>query len=198
VKVQRREFAKGSFSAERQARLEELPSWSWDPFTDRWGEGFRHLEDYVAQNGNARVPRSYVTEGFRLGAWVKKQRGVFGRGLLDPQRRRRLEEMPGWTWDPFADQWEEGFRRLVDWVKVRGDALLPRNYIVDGFNVGSWVRTCNVSSTRVVALTLSADEGWKNSLAGSGKTSATSGRRVFNSCSLMWLSTLMPVSPAGW
>jgi superfamily II DNA or RNA helicase len=139
VKVQRREFAKGSFSPDRQARLEGLNGWSWDPFTDRWGEGFRHLADYVAQKGDARVPRSYMAGGFSLGAWVKKQRNAFGRGVLDPQRRRRLEELPGWTWDPFADQWEEGFRRLADWVKVRGDALVPRNYVVDGFNLGSWV-----------------------------------------------------------
>ncbi|WP_263998778.1 DEAD/DEAH box helicase [Mycobacterium yunnanensis] len=139
VKVQRREFAKGSLAPDRQTRLEELPGWTWDPFTDQWEDGFKQVANYVASNGDARVPRSHTADGFNLGAWVKKQRGAFGRGLLDADRRRRLEALPGWTWDPFSDQWEEGFRRLSNYVEQRGNARVPKSCIIDGFNLGSWV-----------------------------------------------------------
>ncbi|MGO9151653.1 helicase associated domain-containing protein [Mycobacterium sp.] len=44
---------------------------------------------------------SYTTpDGDRLGAWVVDQRNRFARGMLDPDRSARLEELPGWTWGP--------------------------------------------------------------------------------------------------
>lgn len=140
VGIQRREFARGALNARRQSRLEAVPGWSWDPFTDKWEEGFRLLTEYVEQNETARVPRSYIIDGYNLGAWVKKQRARFDRGLLEADRVRRLEELPGWSWDPFNDQWEEGFRRLVEYVEQHGDALVPTTYMLDGFNLASWVK----------------------------------------------------------
>ena len=166
VKVQRRTFGGGALEADRIRRLEELPGWSWDPFTDQWEEGFRRLADYVRRNGNARVPRSYMVDGYNLGGWAKKQRGVFDKGHLDAERRRRLEDLPGWTWDPFADQWEEGFSRLGDYVEHHGDALVPASYTLDGYNLGSWVK---VQRRKHAKGTLDADRerrlqqlsGWK-------------------------------------
>ena len=49
------------------------------------------------------------------------------------------QELPGWTWDPFADQWEEGFSRLLDYVERNGDARVPQSYTVDGYKLGQWV-----------------------------------------------------------
>lgn len=139
VAVQRRGFSRGTMEVERRERLEALPGWSWDPFADAWEEGFRWLLDYVAQKGNSLVPRSYVVDGYALGAWVKKQRGIYNRGELAAERERRLQELPGWSWDPFTEQWEEGFRQLCDYVKQRGNALVPHTFEFHGFNLGSWV-----------------------------------------------------------
>ena len=70
---------------------------------EQWETGFSQLLDYVRHNGDARVPRSYATpDGDRLGAWVVDQRNRFARGMLDPDRSVRLEELPGWTWGPRA------------------------------------------------------------------------------------------------
>jgi hypothetical protein len=57
----------------------------------------------VRNAGRHPVPRSYITpHGSRLGAWVVEQRDRFARGMLDPDRSLRLEELPGWTWGPRA------------------------------------------------------------------------------------------------
>ena len=70
---------------------------------EQWEKRFSELLDYVQHHGDARVPRSYTTpDGGRLGAWVRDQRDRFGRGMLDPDRSMRLEELPGWTWGPRA------------------------------------------------------------------------------------------------
>ena len=70
---------------------------------EQWEKRFSQLLDYVRHHGDARVPRSYTTpDGDRLGAWVVDQRNRFARGMLDPDRSVRLEELPGWTWGPRA------------------------------------------------------------------------------------------------
>lgn len=38
-----------------------------------------------------------------------------------------------------ADQWEEGFRRLVHHVERHGDTRVPASFPVDGYPPGSWV-----------------------------------------------------------
>ena len=37
---------------------------------DQWEEGFSRLRHYVKRNGDARVPRSYTVDGYKLGHWV--------------------------------------------------------------------------------------------------------------------------------
>jgi transcriptional regulator with XRE-family HTH domain len=70
---------------------------------EQWETHFSQLLDYVRHHGDARVPRSYITpDGGRLGAWAVEQRNHFARGMLDPDRSVRLEELPGWTWGPRA------------------------------------------------------------------------------------------------
>jgi helicase associated protein len=59
--------------------------------------------------------------------------------ILDAERQRRLEDVPGWRWDPHADRWEEGFSRLLDYVERHGDARVPVSYTVNGYKLGWWV-----------------------------------------------------------
>ena len=139
VNTQRSKHAKGTLDADRQRRLQELPGWTWDPLADKWEEGFSRLLDYVERHGDARVPQSYTVDGYKLGEWVMTQRASHAKGTLDADRQRRLEDLPGWTWDPRADQWEEGFSRLLDYVERHGDARVPPSYTVDGYRLGEWV-----------------------------------------------------------
>lgn len=68
---------------------------------ERWQHHFGQLLGYVRRHGDARVPRSHVSPDWEaLGAWVADQRTRFAQGTLDPDRAMRLEELPGWTWNP--------------------------------------------------------------------------------------------------
>jgi Helicase associated domain len=96
VRVQRR--TKDQMDPDRRRRLEELPGWSWDVLSHQWEEGFSHLKQFSVREGHCRVSQNYKTEdGYRLGAWISNQRQR-RRDKMDPDRRRRLEELPGWVW----------------------------------------------------------------------------------------------------
>lgn len=95
---QRTNYKKDYLAADRQRRLEELPGWTWDPSAHQWEEGFDRLLEYVEHQGDACVPRYYKMEGFPLGKWVVEQCNRHAKGILTPDRKRRLEELPGWTW----------------------------------------------------------------------------------------------------
>ncbi len=60
-----------------------------------WSIIFAHLCKYVEHEGHARVPKDYITEdGFKLGAWVARQRGAYKAQELSATARRKLEQLP--------------------------------------------------------------------------------------------------------
>jgi hypothetical protein len=56
------------------------------------------------------------------------------RGERGDERGRRLESIPGWTW-------EEGFAHLAHFARREGHSQVPKSYKDDqGFRLGLWVR----------------------------------------------------------
>jgi hypothetical protein len=130
---------KDSMDPDRRQRLEGLPGWSWDPHFDQWEEGFSHLKHFSEQMGHCRVAAKYKTnDNYRLGAWVNYQRT--NKDSMDPDRRQRLAALPGWSWDPFSDQWEEGFSHLKQFSEREGHCRVQDRYKADdGYRLGQWV-----------------------------------------------------------
>ncbi|MFV9459972.1 helicase associated domain-containing protein [Rhodococcus sp. NM-2] len=118
-----------------------MSGWTWNSIDDQWDEGFEHLLRYVLEHQDARVAFDYnATDQYALGKWVARQRAAYTKRTLNPERQRRLEEVPGWTWDPLADKWEEGFKHLADFVETHGHARVPYGYKANEYGLGSWVR----------------------------------------------------------
>jgi len=64
-----------------------------------WEDGFERLQEYLAEHGDALVPTAFKVDGYPLGKWVRTQRKHHAKGTLDPDRERRLQDLPGWVWD---------------------------------------------------------------------------------------------------
>ena len=56
------------------------------------------LKKFVTREGHSRVPQKYVEDGQKLGVWVSTQRVDAKAGVMTPERRKRLESLPGWAW----------------------------------------------------------------------------------------------------
>jgi superfamily II DNA or RNA helicase len=161
ISIQRQ--TRDSLSQDRIARLESLKGWSWDPHTDQWNDGYQALKEYVAKSGDARPPSTFrTTEGFKLGGWINRQRQ--SRESLSLDRIARLESLKGWIWDPFVDQWNDSYQALTEYVAQNPDARPTANFkTTDGFALGSWVsgqRTKRESLSQDQMTRLESLNGW--------------------------------------
>ncbi|RAU98777.1 helicase [Mycobacterium colombiense] len=139
VAKQRSHYSSGRLSQERQQRLEELPGWTWTPRDALWEEGFARLQDYVAQNGTARLPKDCVFNGFPVGAWVTTQRSAHSGRELRAERIQRLEALPGWTWNTRSDKWYFQYALLKKYAAEHGHTRLAALEMYDGVRLGQWV-----------------------------------------------------------
>ena len=143
--VARQRKSVDDISPERRIRLEVLPCWSWDANDAKWEEGFRHLKEFVDREGHAYVPSTHVSaDGYRLGSWITDQRTR--KDDISPERRARMETLPGWFWSANDAKWEDGFRYLNEFAEREGHARVPKDYVTaDGYQLGTWVtrqRSC--------------------------------------------------------
>jgi superfamily II DNA or RNA helicase len=135
--VQRR--TKDSLSPDRRARLEALPDWKWEVLNDQWESGFELLRAYGQKYGHTAVPKDYVVDnGFRLGYWISTQRRT--REQMPPNRRARIEQLPGWIWDSKEDAWDLGFTYLKEYADREGNCNVPRKFRTEhGYLLGAWL-----------------------------------------------------------
>ncbi|NBY46219.1 MAG: hypothetical protein EBQ56_00285 [Proteobacteria bacterium] len=159
--VIRQRGSRRTMTSERRQRLENLPGWTWDIVDSKWDEAFGKLAAYATVNGDCLVA-SGSGHAYELGRWVGKQRSK--RASMTAERRGRLEALPGWTWDPFETQWEDGFARLETYLSEKGGCLVPAKHVTDdGFKLGQWVSVQRTNRTTMPAerkRRLEALPGW--------------------------------------
>ena len=172
-----REYITDTIEPDRRQRLEALPGWLWDPHSDKWEKGFSHLKQFSDRKSHCRVPVSYETDdGYPLGQWVNTQRTT--KEIINLGRRRRLEALPGWSWDVRSEQWEKCFSHLEKYSEKEGHCQVVQGFKTDdGFGLGKWI-----TKQRGKKETIEPDrrQRLRHCRAGNGTHIPINGRRVFS------------------
>lgn len=129
---QRNLHSRGKMRPERAALLERLPGWTWNLARTKRDRGRTELEAYVAQHGNAQVPRGHVSStGYRLDHFVTNARNRYRAGLADAQEIAYYEALPGWMWHVHDAKFERFLRHLDAFITEHGHARVPQTYTVE-------------------------------------------------------------------
>jgi hypothetical protein len=132
--------ARGGMTDVRKAKLEAVPTWSWNPSEDDFETKFEYLTKYIKQVGSSRVPIGYFLDDFPLGKWVSHRRDDYKKGKLNQAQIQRFESCSAdWSWSPSLDSWEEAYAGLLDYVAENGNSRIPQQTVYKGLNLGVWV-----------------------------------------------------------
>ena len=136
-------------SIERRQELLEL-GFIFSPHEARWLKSFQLLKDYKKKTGSAEPPRNYVEDGVNLGTWVANQKQKKKRGNLKREYEQLLEGI-GFIWGDFKDHgtptkslesnWAHFFALLKSYQQTTGKIDVPRDFMVEGKNLGIWVQS---------------------------------------------------------
>ena len=134
---------KQQLSQDRIKRLDAL-KFIWDPIEQDWEEGYEALKKFRNQFGHCRVPLSYYLDGYRLGGWVSSQRRGWkslqsgGKKQISEDRIKRLDALK-FIWDPYLQEWEEGYEALKKYFDKHHDCNLNINYVINNLQLGKWL-----------------------------------------------------------
>ena len=94
VRYQRRRKAGGLMLGWQEDLLNQLSGFSWDSHGDTWRQHCADLRMFLEVE--RRIPRYRANASFEreLAAWVHKQRHLYRRGLLLPERVEALRQLP--------------------------------------------------------------------------------------------------------
>lgn len=151
VSDQRKRYSRERLVRDRVERLEALPGWAWNAIDARWEQNYAALASYADHHGHSYPPRDYRGPArANLNQWVIGQRRPAVRERLTEERRKRLEELPGWSWEHRqTPTWEPSFAALAAYAEQHGHAAPPYEYVSsDGIAIGKWVAALRLPSRK--------------------------------------------------
>ena len=143
--TQRKLYKKGELSKERIDLLNNI-GMIWildDKLAINWERKYRLAKEYYEKNGDLNVPRSYAIDGINLGTWILTQRKYYEDGKLSKEKIDMLNDI-GMIWS-FGDKrllnWKRNYKLAKEYYEKNGNLNVPRGYVIDGVNLGSWIST---------------------------------------------------------
>lgn len=102
-------------------------------------EAVTALAEYMRRHGPWSLTQQVRHRGINLTSAVTRLRAYFAAGKLTASIRKRLERIPGWTWNPVQDHIDRVLGILRDFVERYGWRALDSQTVHQGFELGYWV-----------------------------------------------------------
>ena len=118
----------------------------WDVRRHLFEVGLDHLKVFVAREKHSNVPNTHIENGYPLGKWVEHQRS---KQDTHPDWKLKALNESGFSWDGRSDNWEQYFSKLMQFKELEGHCLVPSDFSIDEFALGSWVGTQRQSKEKL-------------------------------------------------
>lgn len=138
IKFQRRACKESRLSADQIIKIEQIPGWSWNPYSDQWDATYINLFDFVQKNNRIPSCESAHSREQSLTRWVLTQRKTYKRNKLSSTRVNKLKQIPGWIWDPFPHRWNSSYEKLRAFVRQNNKLPDSRSKNLEGI-LGKWI-----------------------------------------------------------
>ncbi len=138
IRSARQHFRENLLSPPRVNSLQQLPGWDFNPHDDSFDRYLTALKEIQTDGASINLPRQTMDSSgsLRLAEWAAYCRVRYRSGKLAAARVRQLEEIPGWTWEPTEDSWENIIASLKKLVAKTGSATADSRGKLDGFSIG--------------------------------------------------------------
>ena len=108
-----------------------------------WDYKYSLAKEYFETYGNLLIPATYVAndkEKTHLGNWIRYNRQLYIRDNENmSQEHIELLNNIGMVWSIRDNLWEEKYELAKQYYVEYGHLRIPRDYMVDGYNIGNWV-----------------------------------------------------------
>jgi hypothetical protein len=139
INSQRTRYRNGKMSESRANLLQQIPGWHWSSYKNAWTESYRQVLALSKAGSLKHVFAAETAANSRIKAWITTQRRKYFAGQLQSDAITLLEEIPGWTWAPRDEKWEQARDLILQFVDREGHIRVPRSHIEDGFKIGELV-----------------------------------------------------------
>ena len=116
-----------------------------------WDEYYSLAKELYESTGNINVPARFEYKGYPLGDWISRQRGIERKTGLKTIRKEKLDKLEI-VWDGRKIKVDTNHKRfLVMYALLKtykeqfGDTRVPRTYLIDDCDLGSWASSVRES-----------------------------------------------------
>ena len=134
--VQNQRSRKDRLPIERIERLEALADWSWDPLNDIWYKNYNVLRSFISEFNWQILCQNTTFEGLKIGQWASTQRS--NQEKLSSERRKLLEELPGWSWNTLLSNWEYFYNLVQEYINEK-QKIPGAEVIYQEARIGQWI-----------------------------------------------------------
>tara|TARA_B100000768_G_scaffold181852_1_gene206891 strand:- start:89 stop:1753 length:1665 start_codon:yes stop_codon:yes gene_type:complete len=106
-----------------------------------WNKFINHLQQFYKETGNIKVLSDYIcNDGYPLGQTIITVRTGNMLNINSEERKKNLDNFPGWTWNIIEDKFEKFYTELYKYKQEYHDCNVPQDYITESdYKLGAYL-----------------------------------------------------------